>query len=562
MTPSPLATPPANRTVRIGGHEVDLDRRALLDGAGRPIELRPQALELLCLLAEHAGQVVDKRRAIERVWPGMVVTDDSLVQAIGDIRRALGDDKHQLVQTVPRRGYRLIAAPGAATASAGTAAADLRPALPMRRRFAWIGATAAALLVAGVTAAVAWRNAGSPLERLGHPALAVLAFRVESAQPTDSLLGQSVAEELIGDLARNVDVPVVSGRSSFQLDLHKLAAPEVAQRLKVRFLLDGSVRRDGEQLAVHAQLIDGSDGRVVWTHDARAGVADWAAARAGLVDRMAGSVRTSLWRLEKQRALSARAPASLDAYTLATRAYANKHLFNGPAYRDGRGAAERAIQLDPNYAFAWAVLGYLNSIDSGNNFTGEWKPSRRGEALAQIDRALQLDPELPLVHQARSNTLRQLGRIPEALAAGETAVRLAPGDADNLAVLAWVQAAAGQTDAARTTIDKALPLYPIAPVYVNLFEADVRWAAGDLPAALAAIDRCVERSPRYPYCRLIRAIVYVELNRLEDAKRDAALYRELQPNASRASFGTFAYAPALDARRMKAADALGFAPAP
>jgi DNA-binding winged helix-turn-helix (wHTH) protein/TolB-like protein len=395
MTPSSPATPPVSRTVRIGGHEVDLDRRALLDATGQPIELRPQALELLCLLAEHAGEVVDKRSAIERVWPGMVVTDDSLVQAIGDIRRALGDDKHQVVQTVPRRGYRLIAVPGPA-ATAGSAAAPA-PVPRSRRRVGWIGAASAVLLVVGVAAAVAWRSGtGSPVERLGQPALAVLAFRVESAQPADSLLGQSVAEEMIGDLARNIDVPVVSGRSSFQPDLQKLAAPQVAQRLKVRFLLDGSVRRDGEQLAIHAQLIDGNDGRVVWTHDARAGVADWAAARAGLVDRMASSARTSLWRHEKQRALAARAPASLDAYTLATRAYANKHLFNGPAYRDGRAAAEQAIKLDPNYAFAWAALGYLNSIDSGNNITGEWPSSRRGEALGQIDRALQLDAELSL----------------------------------------------------------------------------------------------------------------------------------------------------------------------
>jgi tetratricopeptide (TPR) repeat protein len=155
-----------------------------------------------------------------------------------------------------------------------------------------------------------------------------------------------------------------------------------------------------------------------------------------------------------------------------------------------------------------------------------------------------------------------MARVPEALRAAETAVRLAPGGADNLAVLAWVQAAAGQTDAARTTLDKVLPLYPIAPIYVKNFEAGVRWAAHDNEAALAALDRCIERAPRYASCRLTRAIVLFELNRLDDAKRDAALYRELQPNASRASFGNFADAPALHARRMKAADALGFAPAP
>lgn len=555
---------PDRQPIRLDRHVVDLNRRALLDAAsGQPVELRPQALELLCLLAEHAGEVVDKRLATERVWPGMVVTDDSLVQAIGDIRRALGDARHAVVQTVPRRGYRLIAA--GASDRAPTPLDDPPAAAVTARRLRPLPALALALLLvaAVAAAAVAWRETSrSPVERLTAPKLAVLAFRSESPEAADSLLGHSVAEELIGDLARNIDVPVVSGRSSFQLDLQKLPAQEIARRLRVRYLVDGSVRRSGDELAIRAQLIDGEDGRIVWTHEARSGVAQWAAARSALVDRMAGSVRVSLWRSETQRARAAHAPASLDAYTLATRAYANKHQFNGPAYRDGRAAAERAIQLDPNYAFAWAALGYLNSLDAGNNFTGEWPPSRRGEALAQIERALQLDPELPLAHQARAVTLRMLARVPEALRAAETAVRLAPGDADNLAILAWVQATAGRTDAAVATIEKALTLYPIAPVYVNLFEAEVLWAARDNAAALAAIDRCVERAPRYAICRISRAIVLFELARLDEARRDSALYRELQPNASRASFGTFAAAPELHERRMKAADALGFAPAP
>lgn len=136
MTTTLLATTPASRIVRIGGHEVDLDRRTLLDAAGRSIELRPQAIELLCLLAEHAGEVVDKHRAIDRVWPGMVVTDDSLVQAIGDIRRALGDDKHQVVQTVPRRGYRLIAYPAATAGTRAAGAAATAAATSKRRRLA------------------------------------------------------------------------------------------------------------------------------------------------------------------------------------------------------------------------------------------------------------------------------------------------------------------------------------------------------------------------------------------------------------------------------------------
>lgn len=543
-------------TIPVAGHTVDLARRLLLDAEGQRVELRAQALELLCLLAERAGEVVDKRSAIDRVWPGMVVTDDSLVQAIGDIRQAIGDAKHVAIQTVPRRGYRLIADQPASELPESS----VPPSTPAKRwQRPWALAATAALLLGTAIGAAAWWTNRSPLERLGQPVIAVLAFRDLSAQAGDNLLGEGLAEELIGDLARDVDLPVVSGRSSFQLDLQKVAAPEVAKRLNVRYLIDGSVRRQGEQFAIRAQLIDGSDGRIVWTHDASAGAAELDALRQALVERMAGSVRVSLWQLQKQRAL-ARPAASLDAHALALRTYAAKHQFNGPAYRIGRAAGEEAIRLDPNNAFAWAALGYLNSLDAGNGFTGEWTPDRRGEALVQIDRALQLDPQLPLAHQARAVTLRAMNRVPEALRAAETAVRLAPGDADNVAILAFVRVAVGRVDDARAAIDKALPMFPIPPAYVTLFDAEVRWAARDFERALAQANDCLERAPRYSFCRFVRMMVLAEMGRLDEAQRDAAHLREQVPKAL-AGMSKTSRGAELDARRDKVLEMLGVAAA-
>lgn len=112
-------------SIRIRDRRVDLRGRRLLAADGTEVALRPQALDLLCELARHAGEVVTKREVFDRIWPGMVVTDDSLVQAVGDVRRAIGDEHHAVLQTVPRRGYRLIAdedmqpaAPAAAVPSA------------------------------------------------------------------------------------------------------------------------------------------------------------------------------------------------------------------------------------------------------------------------------------------------------------------------------------------------------------------------------------------------------------------------------------------------------------
>ncbi|MDM0029016.1 winged helix-turn-helix domain-containing protein [Variovorax saccharolyticus] len=96
--------------LQVAGFVVDLAQQALLDAAGRPVELRPQAFQVLRHLAQSAGRLVTKDELMAAVWPGGVVTDDSLVQAIGDVRRAIGDTGHRMVKTVPRRGYLLVAA--------------------------------------------------------------------------------------------------------------------------------------------------------------------------------------------------------------------------------------------------------------------------------------------------------------------------------------------------------------------------------------------------------------------------------------------------------------------
>jgi DNA-binding winged helix-turn-helix (wHTH) protein len=94
-------TPPR---LRFGSFSLDVGSRSL-EVNGQEAALRPQAMEVLCYLAQNPGRPIPKEEFFRQVWPGIVVTDDSLVQCIGDIRRVLGDDDHRIVKTVPRRGY-------------------------------------------------------------------------------------------------------------------------------------------------------------------------------------------------------------------------------------------------------------------------------------------------------------------------------------------------------------------------------------------------------------------------------------------------------------------------
>ena len=139
------------------GFVLDLGRGELFDDTGGPAEVRAQALKLLLVLGEQAGQVVGKDELMQRVWGDVVVTEESLVQAIGDIRRVLGDQAHARIRTVPRRGYMLVVeatsaggvAPPAPAAGAAAAPSTLEPpprplvARPARRCWSWVPSTRA-----------------------------------------------------------------------------------------------------------------------------------------------------------------------------------------------------------------------------------------------------------------------------------------------------------------------------------------------------------------------------------------------------------------------------------
>jgi DNA-binding winged helix-turn-helix (wHTH) protein len=111
MLREPASGLAAEQRLALGGFVLDVTRGELLDTQGRPAGLRAQALKLLLVLGDHVGQVVGKEELQRRVWGDVIVTEDSIVQGIGDIRRVLGDEGHTLLRTVPRRGYLLDAQP-------------------------------------------------------------------------------------------------------------------------------------------------------------------------------------------------------------------------------------------------------------------------------------------------------------------------------------------------------------------------------------------------------------------------------------------------------------------
>lgn len=274
---------------------------------------------LLLCLAERAGALVSVDELLDQVWTGVVVTPDSVYQAIASLRRLLGDDAKRpaYIETVPRLGYRLVANVGpwseqplglpAGPPVTGTEPEVTRPqkavprpvAAPSRRTGALLGGAAAALCLALV---VAFGLNGELMHRLkgydgGVPqkSVAVLPFLdLTSQQMDEEYFADGMTEELIDKLSKIRGIRVPAPTSSFYFKGKQLTVADMARSLGVAYVLDGSVRKSDATLRVAVRLIRADDGYVVWSETYDRPEADKLALQDDIAGQVAKALKASL----------------------------------------------------------------------------------------------------------------------------------------------------------------------------------------------------------------------------------------------------------------------------
>lgn len=393
---------------------LDVEARELRSADSRPVELRPKALDVLLLLAEHAGRVVDKATLMERVWPGVVVGDDSLTQTVVEIRRALGDREHQILRTVARRGYRLQPSEAAAPLAA--------PAL----------------------------------------SVAVLPIVHDGADPDGARWAAMLTAELTSRAGGGLPDSKVVARETVASMGAALSDPRVAaRRLGVQQVVCGELRAVAGGWSVLLAVVDGVSGTRRWAHR-------YALARAGLPDLIvqvaAQAARPLLVEMHRTAAefAAARPPGERSAGDLALQGWASIYDGLGPGNLErAQQFFEQAIEKDPSHLRA--LGGIICSHYARAQFG--WAPNREQAQLRVIDTAAQLatlypdatltalacgdaadlegrcelrlsigdrlcerDPANPSAHAARGCALLKLARFDECLAELDEARRLSVDD--------------------------------------------------------------------------------------------------------------------------------------
>ena len=249
--------------LQVGSWRIDPQLGQMSRGT-ETVRLEARTLRLLMYLANRAGETVGIEELLDQVWSGVVVTQDSVYQAVTALRRLLGDDAKQptYIVTVPRLGYRLIApvhAAGEAPASAVSppVLAPAPRASVFRRLMLW-----SVVIVLAGAGLVFWRTSTEPDAR----SVAVLPFLDLTSQAmNEEYFADGLTEELIDRLSAEPGFKVPAASSSYFYKGKQLPPARIARDLGVAYLLEGSLRESGDTLRITARLTRAADGYVIWT---------------------------------------------------------------------------------------------------------------------------------------------------------------------------------------------------------------------------------------------------------------------------------------------------------
>lgn len=538
------------KTLRFGNFSLELARCSLRRGV-EEIQLRPKAFDVLRYLVENPGRLVSKDELMKVVWAGVVVTDDSLVQCVKDIRDALNDSEQRFIKTVPRRGYLFAAevSSGALVKEPGTAPADQRGSR-WRSKKLWLAAAgvliALAVLVGrqliddtrapGSTVADLNRTNGRSETAAQRQSIAVLPLVSLADSGRDDYFADGLTEDIISALGRYPEISVRSRNAVFPYKGTTPRPDEVGRALDVRYVLEGSVRRGSERIRVSVQLTDASRGVLLWSQQYDTEPKDIFAVQDDITRRIAGTLAVRLSNLELAKAAS-KPPNSLEAYDLVLRGRDLLARATRTGNSQARSMFESAVALDPNYVPAIVGLGLvdLNAVRYG--WTADpFEALQRAERLGH--KAIAIDESSPGAHALLGRVYIRRGDLDRALDEMKRALALNPSDADSHAGLGNALLLLGDVEGAIRAIETAVQFHPeISPTdYFRLGMAYI--LAGRNTDAIRTLERALVRNEENVFINAMLAAAYAESERQEDATRRANTVRQLSPVFPTADVGS------------------------
>lgn len=454
--------------------DINVERGELLV-RGSVIALRPKSFALLVYLAHRPGRLLSKDELIEAVWPNVVVTDDSLVQCISELRAAFGDSSQQVIKTVPRRGYLLDArcietspVSEAADVGEGASRSGLLQSLTMRRRsLPWPVALGTACTVA--IAAALWFGAPNRPQTRGlmsKNTITIMPFAGIGGENAGDL-AEAIGEDLTIEISRLPDTLVIGAPIGLLPSGLAGDALQLGRRLDVAYVLSGSVQRRGEAVSITLKLQACANDALLWSgrfdYAEQAGW-NW---RQDVSARIANELKVRIDEAETplDRPYAGRSFAAIDPTLQGWRLLKRIQTRDGPPR--ARALFEQSLQIDPDSASALAGLALSHLTEVLNRWSTA-PDSQTALAAQAIERSLALQPNDARANHIRSLVLSVQGRIDDAEYALLRALALYPNQPRALQRLGFLKLQQGHPEEVAGPVMLSLRLDPLNSEQVSL----------------------------------------------------------------------------------------------
>jgi TolB-like protein len=479
---------------------LDTERRELRRGADL-VAVEPQVFDLLAHLLANTDRVVSKDDLIASVWRGRMVSESTVTSRINAARKAIGDsgEVQKLIRTIARKGFRFVGevcAPnsGGRSPAAGGDTGELNAlALPDR------------------------------------PAIAVLPFNNMTGDPEQEYFSDGISEDIITALSKLRWFFVIARNSSFTYKGKTAQLKQIGEELGVRYVVEGSVRKERDRVRITAQLNDVFTGRHIWAERYDRKLADVFAVQDEITEAIVAAIEPQLYAAENFRA-QRKPPDSMDAWDLVMRAMSHWWRITRQDSLVAQALLEKAISIDPNYGQAHGVLAasHIWTAHMGWNHMATAAPIAERAAKA----AIAADSGDPWAHYALGFSYLFMRRFDDSLAEFESALRLNPSFSLAHGHYGLALACCGRIEEAELATARALRLSPHGSSFSGLLGLFTPYLKGNYKESMRLSREAIRQRPDYVGAYRVLTAAAGMAGEIEIAKAALQELRRLQPNIS------------------------------
>jgi TolB-like protein/DNA-binding winged helix-turn-helix (wHTH) protein/cytochrome c-type biogenesis protein CcmH/NrfG len=497
---------------------------SVIEKEGTAISLEPKVMAVLVTLASTPGEVFSRQELEDHVWQGTVVGYDALAKAINKLREALGDDKKNphYIQTISKKGYRLVAnvRVDSPHQPAQLGINKKKPAIA-RQWQVGIGLTSALIVALLIFIYIQEKEADPVLSSHklpitdDKPTVVVLPFRNISPNDKDDYLADGMTSDLTTNLSKLSSVWVTASTASLVYKNADISPEKIKQSFNARYVISGEVNKIGQAIRINVHLNDMDKGTILWAERYDREFTDLFAIQDEVTQKIINSLSLTLTNEEKHR-IAKRYTNNMEAYETFLRA---QFLLNARTPEDNIRAREmlqKAIELDPNFARAYASMSYSYAI----GYLRQWPADTDHplqKALQLANQALELDNELPEAYWATAFIYFYQTNIEEGNKLLQQALKLNPNYADAYALLAANAISQGNPERTLDYMANAYRLNPSGGYLYDMQLARAYYFLDNYDLALEYITSAIERNPVFIDLKMYMAAIYIQLKRYDEA---------------------------------------------